>query len=251
MGMVTLRCEPLEPRTPAVTLQWVFDPADPWLAARKATIRAAGDSLAARLIPLSPLAPVDAPFTPLDFSGQPLPSASGPLPADTLRVYVGGGAPAGTLAVGGLGGYTAQAELPRTWGGVIRFDTSRPWERQFDLFSVAMHEGSHAFGVDEHNPKPSSLLSEFAPPAGVTRDVDHTDLPLFRRAGWDVAPKTAFDNYDYVRVLGVGVQDGDGVPDGWAYVKRTDAAVAYPGHVPGPDLGGDSYALWPPDSFRG
>lgn len=243
---MNLRCEPLEPRTPAVALQWVFEP-DSWLAAREATIRTAGDSLAARLVPLSPLAPIDTPFMPLDFSGQPLPAAAGPLPADTMRVYVGAGAPAGTLAVGGPGGYTSQAELPRSWGGIIRFDTSRPWDNQFDLFSVALHEGSHAFGVDEHNPKPGSLLSEFAPPAGTTRDVDYTDLPLFERAGFAVRPITPFiPYYDYVLVLGVGVQDGDGVPDGMAFMTREEAASAYPTYVPGPAPPGTSFALRPP-----
>ena len=249
---MTLSCEPLESRDPAaVLLDWVFRPGDQWLAARESVIRAAGDSLAARLTPLIPLAPLDTPFTPLDLDGQPLPAAAGHLPADTLRVYVGSGAPAGTLAGGAAGGYTAQVALARTWGGVVWFDTRSPWDRQFDLFLVSMHEVSHAaFGVDEHNPSPGSLMNEFAPFVGESRRLDHTDLPLFRRAGWDAAPQTAFGNYEYVRVLGIGVQDGDGVPDGWAYIKRTDAAVAYSGYVPGPDPGGDSYALWPPHYLR-
>lgn len=240
-------CELLESRDPAATLlQWVFEP-DPWLVGREHVIRAAGDSLAARLTSLVPLAPVDTPFTPRDLDGSPLPAASGTLPPNTLRVYVGGGAPAGTLAVGAVGGYTAQTALPRTWGGVIRFDTSRPWDDEYSLFSVALHEASHAFGVDEHNPKPGSLLDEFAPPVGVIRDVDYTDLPLFERAGFTVKPITPFTSYyDYVLVLGVGVQDGDGVPDGMAFMTPEDAARAYPTYVPGPAPPGTSFALRPP-----
>ena len=180
-----LRCEQLEPRTPAVALQWVFA-ADPWLAARESTIRSAGDWLASRLTPTSPLAPIDTPFAPLDLDGSPLPAASGPLPADTLRVYVGGGAPAGTLAVAAPGGYTAAAALPRPWGGVIRFDTGRPWEESYSLPWTTAHEIGHVFGAG-HTDDPAGLMYPFARPVGTALTLTPIDVAEFARVGWSAA----------------------------------------------------------------
>ncbi len=227
-----LHCEHLEPRTPAVALQWVFDSADPWLAAREETIRAAGDSLASRLTRIDTAAATNtntatatttaADAYRIDVQSNPQPRAL----ADAYPIY-----PPNSL--------TPHA-------GVIRFDTSRPWDVQFSLPAVTRHELAHALGVTEHNPSPGSLMYEFAPPVGAVRDVTHSDVPLFERAGWDVRPTTAIPGT--IRVWGIGVQDNDTPgPDGWAYVPVNLADTAYPHHVRGPDPLGDSWSLFPPD----
>ena len=115
---------------------------------------------------------------------------------------------------------------------------------------MAQHEAAHALGVNDHNPSPGSLLYEFAPYVGEPRQLDHTDVPLFERAGWTVQAITPFpDSYGYVQVLGVGVQDGDGVPDGLAYMTEQDRKAAYPTYVLGPGLPGSSWAYLPPGTF--
>ena len=213
---MTLRCEQLEPRTPAVALQWVFDP-DPWLLEREAEIRAAGDSLAARLT---------RPDT------------------DTYRIDVQTGPQPGALA-DAYPVYPPNSLTPHS--GVIRFDTSRPWYTEFDFVSVVLHETSHALDVKEHNPDPDSLMYEFAPRVGFGKNVTYTDLPLFERAGWEVAAITPFPaEYEYVQVLGVGVQDGDNIPDGLAFMTEIDRRRAYPDYVLGPGLPGSSWAYFPP-----
>ncbi len=210
---MSLRCEQLEPRTPAVALEWVFEP-DPWLLAREAAIRAAGDSLASRLT-----RPATDAYR-IDVQTGPQPGAL----ADAYPVF-----PPNSLT---------------PFAGVIRFDTGRPWDSQFSLPAVTRHELAHALGVTEHNPTPGSLLYEFAPPVGAPRDVTHTDLPLFERAGWDVRPVTAVPGS--IRVWGVGAQsDETPGPDGWAYVPLGLIESAYPDHTPGPDPLGDSWALVP------
>jgi hypothetical protein len=79
----------------------------------------------------------------------------------------------------------------------------------------------------------------------VSKTVGPVDADLYELAGWDVKPVAAFPGS--VRVWGVGAQDGDGVPDGWAYVPLGLIDVSYPRHVRRADTLGDSWALFPPN----
>ena len=182
---------------------------------REAEIRAAGDSLAARL---------SRPDT------------------EVYRIEVQPGPQPGAIA-DAYPTYLPNSLTPHA--GVIRFETGRGWDSQFSLPAVVWHELGHAIGILEHNPDPNSLMRAFAPPAGTTPDVTYSDLPLFERAGWDVIPLTPHPlELGLVKVVGVGVQDGDGEPDGFAYMTPEEAAEVYPYHVPRPDPDGrDSWVL--------
>lgn len=240
-----LHCEHLEPRTPAVALQWVFEPGE-WLAAREPAIRSAGEWLASRLTPSVPLVPIDTPFTPLDLDGSPLPAAAGTIPADTLRVYVGSGAPPGTLAVAAPGGWAASATLPRSWGGVIRFDTGRLWDETYSLPHTTAHELGHVLGA-EHTDDPAGLMSPFARPAGTPPTLAASDVAEFARAGWTAslpatpapAPPTVdgwtpFPGWTGPVSLTSADLTGDGVPDlvaaagagGGPHVRVRDGATS-------------------------
>jgi hypothetical protein len=107
-------------------------------------------------------------------------SVSNPtIPANTVVVYAGGRSlPGSTIAEGGFGGYTSSgnptwlntiknrgqagettgptATEVAPWGGFVSFDSGAPWNfnhqagpvaNKNDLFSVAVHELAHVFGI--------------------------------------------------------------------------------------------------------
>jgi hypothetical protein len=140
----------IEPRESPVAIDWSFAP-DPWLLAREGLIRTAGDTLAAAL------------------------SRPG---VERVGVFVGTRPLPGALA-------DATPLGPWAGGGVIRFDTGRPWDAEFDLGSVVRHELLHVLGAG-HTADPTSLLWSYAPRQPV--EVNRTDMAELARVGWTYTP---------------------------------------------------------------
>lgn len=235
---MSLRCDHLEPRTPAVWLDLVplfgIDTAPEWPAVSAALTR-----LAARIDAQDPLPTLTQPFTAFHVWG----AADGePLAPDTLRVYVGPVSGSLEYGLGAVGGWAAVEPLPRTWGGWVGIDLEAMRRDRIDVQTVALHEFGHALGVD-HSDDQAALMSGSIG-TGVSRNVGATDADLYERAGWNVEPVAAFSGS--VRVWGVGGQDDNTPgPDGWAYVPLGLIDTAYPHHVRRADPLGDSWAMFP------
>lgn len=234
-----VRCNRMEPRTPAVWLDLVpllgIDTAPEWSA-----VSAALTGLAARIDQQDQLPALTQPFAAFHAWG----SVEGePLLADTLRVYVGPVSGSVEYGLGAVGGWQAAEPLPRTWGGWVGLDLGAMRRDKIDVQTVALHEFGHALGVS-HSDDSAALMFPFVGP-GLSKNVGPTDADLFELAGWDVEPVTAFPGS--VRVWGVGVQDDSTPgPDGWAYAPLGLIDTAYPNHVRRADPLGDSWALFPP-----
>ena len=126
---MTIRCDPLEPRTPAVWLDLVplfgIETAPEWPA-----VSAALTEFVDRLNALKSLPALGTQYTAFHAWGSQVDEL---LPADTIRIYVGPVSGSIEYGLGAVGGWSAAEPLPRTWGGWVGLDLDSMRKDRIDV----------------------------------------------------------------------------------------------------------------------